>query len=113
MATKRTKRSATPVGISAAAIEAWRIGDWHELNRLLGIAPCDVSPFDAIGPLPSWCRTNSTCWCASWPRGVALRKRLIEVAGPPGGVGRHSEPLGPGVASYRDRDEDEQEEDDP
>jgi hypothetical protein len=95
MPTKRVKRGATPIGISAAAIEAWRTGDWHGLNRLLGIAPCDVSPFDAVGPLPSWCRTSSTCWCASWPRGAELRKTLLEVAGPPGRYDRHGQPLGP------------------
>lgn len=99
MATKRRKVNARAIGLSPAAIEAWQRGDFHGLNRLLGIAPFEVSPFDAIGPLPSWCRTNHTCWCASWPRGVELREVLIEVAGEPGAYDRHGRPLGPEASS--------------
>jgi hypothetical protein len=53
-----------------------------------------VSPFDATGPEPPvWGR--KTPWGNSWPGAWELRRALIEVAGPPGRVGRHGEPLGP------------------
>jgi hypothetical protein len=53
--TKRVKRTPERIGITAAAAQAWRVGDFHMVNRELGVAPCDWSPFDVTdGPPPSW-----------------------------------------------------------
>jgi hypothetical protein len=98
MPTKRTKRVPTRIGISEAAIQAWRIGDFHALNYELGVHPFQVSPFDATGPEPpSWCTDRkTTCWCMSWPRGWELRQALLKAAGPPGRFDRHGCPRGAG-----------------
>jgi hypothetical protein len=77
MATKRRKLSARPVGISAAAIEAWRQGAWMPLDRALGLRPWQINPLDAVGDPPP---ADGTHWAASWPRAVELR-RALEVAG--------------------------------
>jgi hypothetical protein len=79
--TKRRKLSARPLGISAAAIEAWRAGDWLGLHRALSLRPWEPSPFDTIGELPP---EDARPWRASWPRVAELRKALIEQAVPPG-----------------------------
>ncbi|MCE3247233.1 MAG: hypothetical protein K0R41_1058 [Geminicoccaceae bacterium] len=96
MATKRVKRGATPIGISAAALEAWRIGDWHAVNRALNVAPCEVSPFDADTEAPpEWARGRDTLYATSWARAWQLRCRLIAAGGQPGHHDRHGQPLGP------------------
>jgi hypothetical protein len=97
MPTKRRKLASRRIGLSAAAISGWQIGDYHMVNRELGVRPWQVSPFDAGGNLPGRC-TPGDAWCASWPRAVELRAALIAVAGPPGRMDRHGQPLGPAKA---------------
>jgi hypothetical protein len=80
--------------ITAEAAEAWRQGDFHLLNRLLAFYPHQISPFDAGGRPPKEGELNPG-YAATWPRAAEMRKRLIEVAGPPGHWNRHGEPLGP------------------
>jgi hypothetical protein len=92
MTTKRRKLTAQRIGLSSAALEAWRGGDLHALNRELGVRPWMISPFDA-GSKPSIGAKSE--WASSWPRAAGLRAALIEAAGPPGRVGRHGQPLGP------------------
>jgi hypothetical protein len=94
MPTMRRKRASRRIGLSAAALEAWRQGDFHGVNRDLGIRSWEVSPFDATEPEPpEW--SDGGPWHHSWPRAWELRQALIEAAGAPGEVGRHGEPLGP------------------
>jgi hypothetical protein len=94
MATKRTRRARERSGITPEAVTAWQAGDWHGVNRALGVKPWQVSPFDVDGPKPpTWAADNA--WAESWPWAWEARKALIELAGPPGRVGRHGEPLGP------------------
>ena len=76
-------------GLTPKALEAWRIGDWHALNRELGLNVHETSPFDATLPEPpEWAG-------ASYRRAFELRQALIEAAGPPGRVGLHGDPRGP------------------
>jgi hypothetical protein len=93
MPTKRTKRQPQRIGITTAAAEGWRAGDWHTVNRELGVPVCDWSPFDVTdGPPPSWLKGP---WqLRSWRRGQQLRQALLEF-GPPGVYDRHGAPLGP------------------
>jgi hypothetical protein len=95
MPTKRRKLTARPIGLSAAALEAWRIGDRRALNRALQVRPWQASPFETVGKAPSW--PGWEVLTESWPRAVELRAALIAAAGPPGRVGRHGEPLGQAV----------------
>ena len=89
MPTRRRKVAPRQTGISVRALEAWRIGDWHGLNRELGLNVHETSPFDATLPEPpEWAG-------ASYRRAFELRERLIEAAGPPGRVGLHGDPRGP------------------
>jgi hypothetical protein len=81
--------------ITPEAIDAWRQGDLHGLHRELGVAPCHASPLDVDGPTPPAWATNNPFFFESWPRGWALRVRLIELAGPPGRFDCHGRPLGP------------------
>jgi hypothetical protein len=102
MPTKRKRLVNRQVGIPAAALEAWCIGDLHGLHRALGIKPWQESPFYADVPEPpSWMRPDEVRIREDWVRALALRCRLIEMAGEPGGVGRHGEPLGPGKPNWR------------
>jgi hypothetical protein len=75
--------------LTAKALEAWRIGDWHGLNRELGLNVHETSPFDARAPTPPEWAGASYRWA------FELRQALIEQGGPPGRVGRHGDPLGP------------------
>jgi hypothetical protein len=98
MPTKRVKRSPMVIGISAAAAEAWRVGDFHEVHREFGLAPGDWSPFDVSGngsAPPAWLVRKGSWQLASWHRAVELRRVLLEVAGPPGRHDCHGTPLGP------------------
>lgn len=88
MPTKRRKLATRAIGISQAAIEAWKSGDFHGLNREIGVRPWQTSPFDADRTQPSDDAVTA------WPRAAELRAALIEAAGRPGRVGRHGEPLG-------------------
>jgi hypothetical protein len=93
MPTKRKKLAPERIGLTEAAIEAWRTGDFHALNRELGILPHQISQFDAIRDRRLAASTDSV-WARSWPKAVELRKRLILVAGPPGRMDCHGAPLG-------------------
>jgi hypothetical protein len=92
MASKRRKLASRQVGLSARAIEAWRIGDFHGLNRALAIRPWQASPFPtrltALGvdqgsyPIaqsghPAWHDLNC------YGRAQELQRALIEAAGEP------------------------------
>ena len=95
MPTKRRKISHRAIGISAAAVEAWREGDFHGLNRALGIMPHQESPFHVYREAPpDWLRSGEQDRREYWAQAWDLRCRLLE-HGPPGRVGRHGEPLGP------------------
>jgi hypothetical protein len=89
MPTNRTRRprSRAADAVTVEAAEAWQIGDFHTLNRLLGIGPWEISPFYADRE-----HGGDT---ASLPRAQELRQALIEAAGPPGRFDRHGRPLGP------------------
>jgi hypothetical protein len=76
---RRIKRPMTTV-LTPEAIECWRIGDFHGLNRALGVKPWDISPFD--GDLFPGTRARE------------LYEALSQY-GPPGRWDRHGEPLGP------------------
>jgi hypothetical protein len=99
MPTKRRRLANRQIGISPAAVEAWRIGDFHGLNQALGIRPWELSPFDASEDddpedPPRSLIASSEPPGELWCRALVLRRRLIELAGKPGRVGRHGEPLG-------------------
>jgi hypothetical protein len=95
MPVKRRLHKGRAHRITDDALEAWRIGDFHALNRALDIRPWMVSPFDADGPEPpEWARGKGDVWGESWPLGWELRCELLK-SGPPGHVGRHGEPEGP------------------
>jgi hypothetical protein len=94
MPTRRHKIAPERTGLTQAAIEAWKAGDFHALNHELGIGPHQISPFDAISARPLATSTDSV-WARSWPKALQLRKRLMLVAGPPGRMTIHGEPLGP------------------
>jgi hypothetical protein len=110
MPTKRRRLANTHIGISPAAIEAWRIGDFHGLHAALGVRPWHISPFDVVEgddpENPSGMLFASPDPPSEWRRAVVARRRLIELAGAPGGVGRHGEPLGPGKPNYHPGDDD-------
>ena len=89
MPTRRRKMAPDKrTGLTPKALEAWRIGDWHALNRELGLdvqdiaVRCDVSRAAGIAR-------------RSYRRAFELRAALIDLCGPPGRVGRHGNPLGP------------------
>ena len=92
MPTKRRKLSTRQIGIPEAAIAAWRAGDLHELNRLLGIRPWQPSPFDVTTPGPPAWASVSGPFHTAWPRAWEIRQALLQ-HGPPGRFGRHGEPL--------------------
>jgi hypothetical protein len=99
MPTKRRRLTNRQISIPPAAIEAWRIGDKRALDAALGIKPWQESPFYADDPEPpSWMTRQDSIddWAHAWE----MRCRLIAVAGEPGGVGRHGQPLGPGQPNY-------------
>ncbi|MCC2663575.1 MAG: hypothetical protein K0S35_1497 [Geminicoccaceae bacterium] len=97
MPTKRVKRTPAPIGITAEAAEAWRIGDFCTLNRVLGFMPFEASPFNAHREHPG----AGEFVRASLPRARAVRAALIEIAGPPGRFDRHGGPLGPAESRSR------------
>jgi hypothetical protein len=49
MPTKRTKRAPARVGLSEAAIVAWRAGDFHGLAQALGLVPFQPHPWPLSG----------------------------------------------------------------
>lgn len=104
MPTKRRKVQARQVGISARAIEAWRIGDGATLHDELGLGPHQDSPFDVTrAEPPEWMPHGGpqtdlhggAIGRAGWRHAWELRQRLLELAGPPGKFDRHGKPLGP------------------
>jgi hypothetical protein len=94
MPTKRRRLANRQVGIPPAALEAWRVGDFHKLNRALGIRPWQPSPFDVTSREPPASAPVNTPFYDAWPHAWALREALLQ-HGPPGRVGRHGLPLGP------------------
>jgi hypothetical protein len=91
MPTRRTRIERERHGISDELLEAWRVGDWHRVNRLTGTKPWMISPFDAHRSDPR----DTSHYGQSLPRALEWRKRLMMVAGPPGRMNMHGEPLGP------------------
>jgi hypothetical protein len=97
MATKRTKRIPARVGLSEAAIAAWRAGDFHGLARALELVPFKPHPWPLEltalgcdqGPVPA---DAGELWRQGWPRAQLLQRALLEAAGPPGLMDRHGEP---------------------
>jgi hypothetical protein len=63
-------------------------------------SPFDVGEYDDPVDPPRGLFASPECPAELWRRSLALRRRLIEIAGEPGGVGRHGEPLGPGKPNY-------------
>jgi hypothetical protein len=100
MPTKRRRLTNRQIGIPPAAIEAWRIGDKRALDAALGIKPWQESPFYADNPEPPSWMSSQTIGINDCARAWEMRCRLIKLAGEPGGVGRHGEPLGPGKPNY-------------
>jgi hypothetical protein len=49
VATKRVKRSPTLIGLTPAAIAAWRVGDVVALRRETGLIPGAWSPTEVLG----------------------------------------------------------------
>jgi hypothetical protein len=103
MPTNRVRRSRPRIAetITAEAITAWQVGDFHALNRALGIPPCHPSPFPrdrtALGcsqdeKRPVGC---TKVWWDGLERAQALQQEFYRVAGEPGIVGRHGKPMGP------------------
>jgi hypothetical protein len=92
--TKRRKSAPKQIGLTEAALEAWKCGDEHTLDRELKVRPWEPSPFDVSRPEPPQTRTGGV-WEEGWPRAWRLRQELIRVAGPPGRSDRHGRPLGP------------------
>ncbi len=51
--------------VTAAAVEAYRRGDWHSLHMHLGLRPWHESPLGVDGPTPpSYC--DAALWAESW-----------------------------------------------
>jgi len=67
------------------------MGDKVTLDRQLSIKPWQMSPFEVTAEPPYDRRTP---WGESWDRAQELRDALIAIAGQPGRVGRHGQPLG-------------------
>jgi len=101
MPTNRHRIEREQHGITGELLEAWRVGDWHLVNRLTNTGPHQIAPMDAIPsyrPPPD----DTSHYASSWPRAVEWRKRLIAQAGPPGRCDRHGQPLGPAKARHAD-----------
>jgi hypothetical protein len=80
--------------------EAWRAGDFHAVNQVLGVRPWQFSPFDVERTTaPAWLvdrrGSDSMVGVGDWQRAWELRQALIAAAGPPGRMDRHGRPLGP------------------
>jgi hypothetical protein len=85
MATKRRKLASRQIGIPSAAIDAWRSGDFHGLNRALGIRPWQPTPWPirvtAFGVDQGSC---PTFWNPDdYERAQQLQRALLEAAGEP------------------------------
>ena len=63
--------------ITRAMLAAYINNDDNELRRLLGLRPWELSPLDAFGACN---RAPGTMSAQSWPKAVALREALEEVA---------------------------------
>jgi hypothetical protein len=88
MPTKRQKIAPQNVSISAAAIEAWRAGDFHGLNRAFKIRPWQRTPWPLrltlLGADPKRPpRSPSGPYDESWSRAVEFQRALLEAAGEP------------------------------
>jgi hypothetical protein len=102
MPTKRKRLENRRIGIpyiTAAAVEAWRIGDWHGLYDALGLdatapSPFDVSEADDPENPPRGLFATPSGHVELWQMSLAVRRRLIDMAGPPGRPNRHGDPLG-------------------
>jgi hypothetical protein len=95
--TKRKRRAPIAVGLTAAAVEAWRVGDAGTLRSELGIRPWGFCPWPtevySLGVDPDD-PPDATEDHRSWQRAVDLQRALLAIC-PPGKVGRHGYPLGP------------------
>jgi len=82
MATKRRKLSARPIGISAAAIEAWRAGDFWTLHRALDLKVWQMPHWNSDPPEPR----PTGDWppvLRAWEHLLDCKAQLVELAGPP------------------------------
>jgi hypothetical protein len=93
MGTKRNRRTVARTGITPEALTAWQQGDYHLLNKALGIPPWQPSPFDVRRPEPPDYAVGML-YGDAWPRIWARREVPLDMGGPPGRVGRHGEPRG-------------------
>ena len=98
MPTKRRRLANRQIGIPAAAVEAWRVGDFHGLNQALGVYPHQFAPWplevSMLGVNPDGPDHREHDPIYGWERAVALQRALLAIC-PPGRVGRHGQPLGP------------------
>jgi hypothetical protein len=102
--TKRRKVAPRLSGLTPAAVDAWRAGDYMALHRALGLSPWDASPLPlSVTPLGCDQRTpeqnakmayEHRLYHATWPKALQLQLQLMAIAGNPGRVGRHGKPLG-------------------
>jgi hypothetical protein len=96
MPTKRRRRAPITIGLSAAAIEAWRVGDAGTLRGELGIKPWEYEPWlaDVYSGVDPDDPPADPYDHRGWERAVALQRALMAICRP-GKVGRHGLPLGP------------------
>ncbi len=84
MPTKRKRRTHGLAAdtISSAAIAAFKAGDWHGVNRALGIRPWQISPMDAHKYSETISTVHgNTIWLDSLPRAKHLRAELERLTG--------------------------------
>ena len=77
MPTKRRKLAVRQIGISPAAIEAWRAGDYWALHHELSLKPWQMPDWHDDPP------DNRPLGFGGQPDPAALKQQLIELAGPP------------------------------
>jgi hypothetical protein len=94
---RRIPRTSVSHRITPEVIEAWRIGDQNDVDRLLNVGGQTFSPFDVddAGNVVSEPLLASPPGSdLGFELAVRLRRALLEIC-PPGRVGRHGDPLGP------------------
>lgn len=79
---KRTSKHRDHV-VTAAAVDAYRAGDWNGLHRALALRPWHPSPLDAVGDPPAYLAGVQRDW---WNMAVELRTELDHAAAAAGGA---------------------------